>query len=73
MASSIPGRHPSDSVRSRTVGTLAGRYASQPTAAHTRARPRIDRGSAYVDLSDMARAFVTMEVLGPPKALRDDF
>ena len=30
------------------------------------------RGSAYVDISNIAKALVTMEVLGPPKALRDD-
>lgn len=30
------------------------------------------RGSAFLDLSDVGRAFVTMEVLGPPLALRED-
>jgi hypothetical protein len=33
----------------------------------------VSRGSAYLDLSDVARALVTGDILGPPKALRDDF
>jgi len=44
--------------------------------SHRRSGGRSTAGSArrrsYVDTRNMARAFVTAEVLGPPKALRED-
>ena len=54
-------------IGSRRVGTLARQRDRDTTP-----RARRVSGSAYVDISNIAKALVTMEVLGPPKALRKD-
>jgi hypothetical protein len=72
-AARAPGAHRlGDDISERhagsgDVGRLADRFA-----AHAVPRGSVARRRGYLDISDMARAFVTMEVLGKPKALRDD-
>jgi hypothetical protein len=50
------------------LGSLGGPRRVLPAAGR-----REYKGSAYLDLSNIARALVTAEVLGPPKGLRDDW
>ena len=59
------------SLASRFAGSGMGGQEVRGFARHRRAM--VSRGSAYLDLSDVARALVTGDILGPPKALRDDF
>ena len=61
-------RHLGTTVRDRR-GSLADRYAKKDLGTARTGR----RARSYIDISNMAKALVTMEVLGPPKALRDDF
>jgi hypothetical protein len=67
LGANISERHPG----SGDVGRLAERFvgSAEPMSAP---RGSVARRRGYLDISDMARAFVTMEVLGKPKALRDD-
>ena len=57
LTSAIETRHPG----SKTLGSIARSAVSTPTSGRRR----------RLDLSDMARAFITMEVLGPPRAMRE--
>ena len=70
----LEGQHLRPSLRdrmsNRPLGALAARYA-QAQAPLRPAAPALARRSAYLDLSDVARALVTAEVLGPPLALRE--
>jgi hypothetical protein len=68
---SLARRHPLGSLSSRFAGSGLGEREVRGSARHR--RPLDSRGSAYLDLSDIARALVTADILGPPKALRDDF
>jgi hypothetical protein len=79
MARDLEDHRVGNLARRQLQGGLAGRFAGSgiggregPGSARHR-RPLDSRGSAYLDLSDIARALVTADILGPPKALRDDF
>lgn len=68
--SRVEGRHP-ETALTRTSEVRGGRYDRRRMA---RALPGLRgmRAGGLVDLDDPAKAFVLMEVFGPPKALRDE-
>jgi hypothetical protein len=79
MAKDLEDHNPGHFAGKRLQGGLVARFAGsglggQGVSGSARHRRPLDsRGSAYLDLSDIARALVTADILGPPKALRDDF
>lgn len=73
-AGSLETRHLATGVGQRQIGSASlGSLGGRTRSALPAARVRDYSGSAYVDTSNIARALVTAEVLGPPKALRDDW
>ncbi len=65
--SSLTSRHLGSAITSRgPVGSL------EPVRQAVRRTREGEVARGYVDLRDMARALVTAEILGPPKALRQD-
>lgn len=78
LAREAAGRHSAGTLETRHLeehhSTLVERHLVPNVGMSRRAGRSAARSSGrrgYVDIRDMARAFVTAEVLGPPKALRD--